>query len=472
MALTRPLRYGACHLVLLVRPRHATASRACRLRLLYTLSTLDRRDSRSPLLSAPRNRHCVHAIEPPVTLMTTQTRSHAGHGHGHHHHHHHHDNPYLLSQDKSDPGVRITRIGLLVNLAMAAGKFVGGYVFHSQALIADAYHAVTDMVSDIMTLGTVAWALKPPSDRFPLGYGKIESIGALGVSGLLLCGGLLMGLNAGQVLLAQFFPEAFEALAHAGFLLHGHDHGHAHGIQALGPNINAAWLAGGSIIVKEWLYRATMKIANERKSSVLASNAVHHRVDSLTSMVALVTIGGSHLLSNAAWLDPVGGLVISIMVVQAGWANTKASFLELADASVDEEIKESVHEAASRALAGRDVDLRAVQGIKSGQNYLMDIEVAVPGSWSVQQSREIETMLREKVSNSVRGVRRVRVRFIPRELEGVAFKDEFIPGDVTAARGLEHEHSEADHDHHHIDGHEDHHHHPPHNRDNGIHKRR
>lgn len=212
-----------------------------------------------------------------------------------------------------------------------------------------------------------------------------------------------------------------------------------------------------------------MKIANERKSSVLASNAVHHRVDSLTSMVALVTIGGSHLLSNAAWLDPIGGLVISMMVVQAGWANTKASFLELADASVDEEIKESVREAASRALVGRDVDLRAVQGIKSGQNYLMDIELGVPGTWSVQQSREIETMLREKVSNSVRGVRRVKVRFIPRELEGVDFKDEFIPGDVTAARGRDPEDSEEGHGHHHFHGHEDHH---PHHRDNGVHKRR
>jgi divalent metal cation (Fe/Co/Zn/Cd) transporter len=146
---------------------------------------------------------------------------------------------------------------LLVNLSMAIGKFIGGYVFHSQALVADAYHALTDLVSDFMTLGTVAWSLKPPSKRFPIGYGKVESLGALGVSSLLLCGGVFMGLNAGQVLLAQFFPDAFEALAHAGLLVHGHSHGHDHGVETLGPNINAAWLAGGSIVVKEWLYRAS-----------------------------------------------------------------------------------------------------------------------------------------------------------------------------------------------------------------------
>ena len=193
----------------------------------------------------------------------SQSRGHAGHshshghGHGHGHHHHHHDNVYLTSTNKNDAGVRITRIGLVANLAMAIGKFIGGYVFHSQALIADAYHALTDLVSDFLTLGTVAWSIKPPSERFPNGYGKVESIGALGVSGLLLCGGVFMGLNAGQVLLAQFYPDVAETVAHSGILGHGHGHSHSHGLEVLGPNIHAAWLAAGSIVIKEWLYHAS-----------------------------------------------------------------------------------------------------------------------------------------------------------------------------------------------------------------------
>lgn len=48
-----------------------------------------------------------------------------------------------------------------------------------------------------------------------------------------------------------------------------------------------------------------MKIAKERKSSVLASNAVHHRIDSATSVVALIAILGSHVADNVSWLDPV-----------------------------------------------------------------------------------------------------------------------------------------------------------------------
>ncbi|KAK5008549.1 mitochondrial metal transporter, partial [Cryomyces antarcticus] len=113
-----------------------------------------------------------------------QTRSHVGHSH-----HHHHDNTYLTSTNKKDAAVRITRIGLYVNLGMAIGKGVGGYVFNSQALSADAIHSLTDLVSDVMTLATVSWSLKPPTSQFPTGYGKVESLGSLGVSGLLLGGG-------------------------------------------------------------------------------------------------------------------------------------------------------------------------------------------------------------------------------------------------------------------------------------------
>ncbi|KAF1947193.1 hypothetical protein EJ02DRAFT_440413 [Clathrospora elynae] len=379
--------------------------------------------------------------------MTAQTHSHAGHSH------HHHDNSFLLSTNKNDAGVRITRIGLYVNLGMAVSKGVGGYVFNSQALVADAIHSLTDLVSDIMTLATVGWSLKPPTDRFPSGYGKVESLGSLGVSGILLGGGFLMGWTALIALCQQFFPGATEAAAHWGLL--PHSHGHHHGVDGLGPNIHAMWLAGGSIIIKEWLYRATLKIAIERKSTVLASNAYHHRVDSLTAFVALLLIAGSNVLNNAQWLDPVGGLVISLMVVQAGWGNTKQALLELADVGVDKEMRDNVRKAATTALEGittasEPINVRAIQGVKAGQNYIMDVEIGVPSTWTLEQTRKVEIMVRERIGAKVRGVKKVRIRFVANSAEVPDFLDEFIAGDATATTipGSEAEHHHA-HDHQH-----------------------
>lgn len=389
-----------------------------------------------------------------------QSRGHS-HSHGHGHHHHSHDNTYLLSANKKDAGVRITRIGLYVNLGMAVSKGFGGYVFNSQALIADAIHSLTDLVSDIMTLATVSWSLKPPSERFPTGYGKVESLGSLGVSGILLGGGFMMGLSALIALCQQFFPEAAEMAAHWGVLPHSHGHHHHH--DDLGPNINAAWLAGGSILIKEWLYRATLKIAKEKKSSVLASNAYHHRVDSLTAFVALLMIAGSNVLNNASWMDPVGGLVISLMVVQAGWGNTKAALFELADVGVEEEMQDNVRDAAVKALesinsafATDKVEFKSVQGVKSGQNYLMDIELAAPNSWTIERSRTVEQLVREQVGAKVRGVKRLRVRFVSQSPDRSDYLEEFINMGVDESASPEaeaHEHHDHDHDHDHNHSH-------------------
>jgi hypothetical protein len=82
---------------------------------------------RHPYLQHPQKLASRHSAK--IMASHTHARSHSGHGG---HHNHHHDNTYLVSSNKNDAGVRITRIGLFVNLAMAIGKGIGGYVFHSQ----------------------------------------------------------------------------------------------------------------------------------------------------------------------------------------------------------------------------------------------------------------------------------------------------------------------------------------------------
>lgn len=201
-----------------------------------------------------------------------------------------------------------------------------------------------------------------------------------------------------------------------------------------------------------------MKIAKERKSSVLASNAVHHRIDSLTSIVALVAIGGSHVFTGTTWLDPVGGLLVSLMVIRAGYGNTHAALLELADVGVDDEIKTSVSEAATKALENdnlatqnKGVSVRYVQGVKAGQNYLIDIELVVPGSWTVDEARRTEELVRAKVGSTVQGVRKVKIRFVPKTDVEPSFADEFIRADRSppdSDKGIEHDNDHHGHDNH------------------------
>lgn len=210
-----------------------------------------RRHSLNSPLCSPVTNTSTRPTARDTSMSSTQTRGHSGHGH----HHHHHDNVYLTSQNKNDAGVRITRIGLYSNLGMALAKGAGGYFFNSQAMVADAWHSLTDLASDVLTLATISWSLRPPTSKFPLGFGKVESLGSLGVSGMLLFGGVFMCMNSCTSLYAHLFLDPDAAAALLEHAHHGHSHGHSHDFH--GPSLHAAWLAGGTVVIKEWLYHAS-----------------------------------------------------------------------------------------------------------------------------------------------------------------------------------------------------------------------
>ena len=185
--------------------------------------------------------------------------------------------------------------------------------------------------------------------------------------------------------------------------------------------------------------------------------------------MALATIGGAHILTNASWLDPVGGLIISAMVIRAGWGNTRAALLELADVTVDDEVKSNVRRAATRALKGdsakgiepvrygEETEVRDIQGVKSGQNFLIDVELAVPKDFTLQQMEVLENAVRHRCGTKVRGVRRVRVKFVQLEDSNTTLASDFITADVSPRSSPEpedeHGHDHGDHEHNHAHAH-------------------
>jgi divalent metal cation (Fe/Co/Zn/Cd) transporter len=150
---------------------------------------------------------------------------------------------------------------------------------------------------------------------------------------------------------------------------HDHSHGAAeilHDAPTALLNPHAAWFALGSLVIKEWLYRVTNKVAEEEHSPVLKANALHHRADALTSGVALGSILGS---SFGGWtfLDPVGGLLVSAVILQQGLALSKVAMWEFLDAGMDKSMKSRIEGIIVEAIDGSDlVGFRDIRGVKSG----------------------------------------------------------------------------------------------------------
>lgn len=362
---------------------------------------------------------------------------HDEHGHSHgilggHHHHHDHGSPeeadrlIAALKGKGDRGSNITLLGLLSNILLCISKGFAGVLLNSASLVADAAHSLSDMVSDLVTLFCWKMSQKPPSQMHPMGYGKYETMGGLGVSVVLVGGAAGIGMHSWGLLLEALGPmletapvwiKALGAWSGSLANLGAHEHGHAHSAVAdanagiLDPN--AMWFAMLSVLVKEWLYRATLKIAREEKSSVLEANALHHRSDSLSSGVTFLAIGGSWL--GMPILDPLGGLLVAVLIGKQGFELMLSALAELSDRGVDADVLEGFH-AALDTIQSEQVDLQGwsdLRAIKSGVSTFVDVTLVMRGSLTLAEAREVEDKVRDALIEAHKGVKEVRIHLAP-----------------------------------------------------------
>ncbi|EWG48602.1 hypothetical protein FVEG_08307 [Fusarium verticillioides 7600] len=258
---------------------------------------------------------------------------------------------------------------------MAVVKGVFGYAFSSKTMMADALHGATDAMSDIIALVAITWGSRPPTNQFPYGHGKIESLGALGVSAILLLGGFSMGLNSLHFLLKAFWRGKMSIANKA-----------AHEEQ-LSQQKNG-------YIQRTDAKPAAMKLSIERGSTVLASNALHHRIDSFTEVIIICVILASKLIRDVAWLDPVGGLFISLMAIRPAAEFTMTALRELSDHTIGDEVKGKVSLCIEEILrdidASGNVKIISIMGTKSGQKTLISLEMAMPSNWTINEASELE----------------------------------------------------------------------------------
>lgn len=368
------------------------------------------------------------AASPNGVDAGTKTSAVLGHHHHHGHAHHHgHDHGSAEEADallaalkgKGDRGSNITLAGLVSNIGLCGAKGVAGVYLNSAALLADAAHSLSDMFADLVTLFCWKMSQKPPSASHPLGYGKYETMGSLGVSLVLVAGAVGIGFHSYGLLLEALqptlahAPAALQALgSFTGSIasLHSHDHGAATQGGVLDPN--AMWFALLSIVVKEWLYHATLKIAKEENSSVLEANALHHRSDSLSSAVTFLAIGGSWL--GFPVLDPLGGLLVAGLIGKQGADLLIGALGELSDRGVEPETLQQFDSAIVEVQKTHPLllgwkDLRAV---KSGVSTFADVTLQLPTDATLKQASEVEKAVREAITGCVRGVKEVRVRLV------------------------------------------------------------
>ncbi|KAE8672243.1 Metal tolerance protein C1 [Hibiscus syriacus] len=330
-------------------------------------------------------------------------RWHLGHSLDHHdHHHHYHHN---LTKE----GEKIFRLGLGADIGLATSKALTGYLSGSTAIIADAAHSISDVVLSGVALWSFKAANVPKDKEHPYGHGKFETLGALGISCMLLATASGIAWHAIELLigLLSTSPEAVQSHS----LVHGRSH-HHHGIDMDHPLL-ALNMTIVAIVVKEGLYRITKRAGERQGSGLMKANAWHHRADAISSVVALLGVGGSIL--GVKILDPLAGLVVSGMILKAGLETGYQSVLELVDAAIPAEqlkpIKQTIQEV--KGVKG----CHRMRGRRAGSNLYLDVHIMVDPFSSVSAAHGIGENVRHQIHKSHPEVTEVFIHIDPAYIE-------------------------------------------------------
>jgi len=279
-------------------------------------------------------------------------------------------------------GKKISIISLLSNTLLALLKISIGFFANSKALIADGFHSVSDMASTIIVMASIKFSETPADKNHPYGHEKAEALGTNILAVILILTAFFLGRDAILTIMSGNIAE---------------------------PGSWALFAAFISIIVKELLYRFTIKIGEEINSRGLIADAHHHRSDAFSSIAALIGIGGAKL--GFRFLDPLAGLVVAFLILKVGYDIMRDTSYELMDGRPAKEKINEIREFAA-AINGvieiHDIKLRSY-----GPNYIVDLKIVVEDQLSVVEGHNIACRVENQIINNSEDVKDVLVHVDP-----------------------------------------------------------
>ncbi|KAL6649920.1 hypothetical protein ACP70R_014144 [Stipagrostis hirtigluma subsp. patula] len=356
-----------------------------------------RRGPRPPAAAACRALAPLASARDPAggAHWLVPARGHVGHSHHH-------------GEDGGEASERIFRLGLAADVALTVGKAFTGYVSGSTAIVADAAHSLSDIVLSGVALLSYKAAKAPRDKEHPYGHGKFESLGALGISSMLLVTAGGIAWHAFEVLqgIMSSSPDIVGNTLHA---YHNHgSSGHHHGIDLEHP-VLALSMTTLAISVKEGLYWITKRAGEKEGSGLMKANAWHHRADAISSVVALVGVGGTIL--GVPLLDPLAGLIVSGMILKAGIQTGYESVLELVDAAVDPSLLEPIKETILKVDGVKGC--HRLRGRKAGTSLYLDVHIEVYPFLSVSAAHDIGETVRHHIQKAHSQVAEVFIHIDP-----------------------------------------------------------
>jgi cation diffusion facilitator family transporter len=284
----------------------------------------------------------------------------------------------------AEAGKSVTLIGALVNALLVLLKFAAGIFGHSQALIADAVHSVSDLFTDAVVLIGLKMGRKAPDEQHHFGHARIETLSSAAVGVALLITAIYIGIEAGNN-------------------IYRHVENH--------PTPLALVAAGVSVALKEILYHMTVRIGRRIKSSAIVANAWHHRSDALSSVAVLIGVAVARIKPSWHILDAYAALFVSVLVIKVGLDILWSTLHEITDAAPRPEVLHKIG-ACAMSIDGvvevHDLRVRTLGGL-----YQMEIHIVVDGKQTVLSGHRIAKAVEQCIAEDIEDADRIIVHVDP-----------------------------------------------------------
>lgn len=280
---------------------------------------------------------------------------------------------------------KLSLVGIIGNVFLSAFKFIAGIMGNSSAMVSDAVHSLSDVFATFIAFLGVRFGRREADASHPYGHERIESLAAI-VLGLIL---LVTGVGIGWVGLEKILAGNYESLPIPGMI--------------------ALVAAIVSIAVKEGMFWYTRHWARVIRSSAFEADAWHHRSDAMSSIGALVGVGGSML--GYPVLDPIASVVICLFILKQGISIIYDALKKMLDTSCGEQFEKEVRQLVDAENQVGHIDMLRTRMF--GDKVYIDMEIAIDGSMQLTDAHAIAERVHDDIEHAFPEVKHVMIHVNP-----------------------------------------------------------
>ncbi len=287
---------------------------------------------------------------------------------------------------------RATIIGIVVNVILTIIKGIGGIMGNSRALVADAVHSASDVVSSIAVYIGVRAAQKPPDREHPYGHGKSENVATLIVAILLVVVGFEIMYNS----ISSIWTDTTNEVTSMAVL----------------------YIIIFSLVIKEVLFQYKFRLGSRINSPALIADAWHHRSDAISSAVALIgvgltLIGSRYDIQYLEFFDPLAGAVIAVIIMYMGFQLAREAVSMTLEVVLNE--KETAGLMETAMSVDKVVRVDALSARSHGSYVIVDIKISVDAFITVEEGHRIGRNVKQRLISEHEIVRDVNVHVNPHD---------------------------------------------------------